>query len=218
MLSDSKDERTLQHAPPPRPPGAKTNVRWSDNQKIEAATTFLMLGSLTLTSNVLKIPHETLKQWRKSEWWQELVTDIKSQENIVLSNKLKKIVDKSLDLMTDRLENGDWIYDNKQGKLVRKPIAAKELNKIAGDMIDKSQILQVTEQVQIAEENIKTRLEKLARSFEEFATKSDKPPIQVTDVVFGKEIDNAVYEERKAGLQEGERSLQQQAGTEESTE
>ncbi len=209
MLTDNKFTREFTSDPRRRAVGAPTNVRWSDSQKIEAVTTYLMLGNLTLTSNVLKIPEGTLTAWKRTEWWQELVKEINAQENITLSNKLKKIVDKSLDLISDRLEHGDHIYDQKAGKLVRKPIGAKDLNKIAADMIDKKTKLQSTEATVIAEENIQSKLEKLAKSFEEFANKTlEKPAVVVTDVIYQKEAEvsdegdneNAVHEEREERL------------------
>src|SRR5688572_21883315 len=108
MLTDNKFTREHAKDPKRRAVSATTNVRWSDSQKIEAVTTYLMLGSLVLTSNVLKIPEVTLASWKKTEWWADVVKEIQAQENITLSNKLKSIVDKSLSLMGDRLENGDF--------------------------------------------------------------------------------------------------------------
>lgn len=188
MLTDNKRRKESTEKPTRRAILAPTNIRWSDSQKIEAVTTYLMLGTVRATAAVLKIPEATVLNWKKTDWWQELVKEIKAQENITLSNKLKKIVDKSIDLVSDRLEHGDFLYDQKAGKIVRKPMLAKDIHKIAVDMIDKRQTLEINENIVVAEETIQNRLEKLAKSFEEFATKTlDKPPVQVTDVMYIKE-------------------------------
>ena len=152
MLTDNKYTLENTASPARRSVHAPTNKRWSDTQKIEAVTTWLMLGNLRATSRVLEIPEVTLLSWKKSEWWQEVVREITTQENLTLSNKLKKIVDKSLDIVTDRMENGDFIYDQKTGKLVRKPMLGKDVHKIAMDSLatkTKMQQIEVHQQVSL---------------------------------------------------------------------
>jgi len=207
MLTDSKAPGLAESTPRPRAVGAKTNIRWADSQKIEAATTYLVTGNMRMVAHMLKIPEVTLYSWKKTEWWAEIIKEIKGQENLVLSNKLKKIVDKSLELVSDRLENGDFIYDQKAGKLVRKPMAAKDLHKIAVDMIDKQAVLENKESVTIAEENVASKLEKLAQQFEQFANKVEaKPAVEVTDVVFIQEGANEGMQEMPSD--EGSESIQ----------
>ena len=45
-----------------------------------------------------------------------------------LDAKTSKIVDKALDQIMDRLENGDHIYDQKTGRIRRAPVKLRELN------------------------------------------------------------------------------------------
>lgn len=144
-----------------------------------------MTGQVRLTCNLLKIPEQTLLGWKRTEWWNDCVKELQAQENITLNNKLKKLIDKSLDLVSDRLEKGDFFYDQKTGKVKRKPVVLKDVHKVAVDLIDKRDKLRTTENHVVAEENIMARLEKLNKSFEEFASKQgEKPPVVVTDVVF----------------------------------
>lgn len=182
MLSDkSRDAKS----PKRRAVDAPTNVRWSDSQKIEALQTFLLLGGVRAAANALKIPEVTIRSWQRQEWWQEMVKDISAQENIAVSNKLKKIIDKSLDLTLDRLEKGDFIYDQKTGQMKRKPVALRDIHRVAMDSTDRRLKLQTNEQTVVHEENVMSKLEKLAESFAQFANKQDtKAPVEVTDVIF----------------------------------
>lgn len=201
MLTDSQRRKDTEKEVAPRSKHAITNRQWSDSQKIEAATCVLAVGSLQKASHLLQIPETTLKMWQRTEWWQDLIKQLKQQENLVVSTKLKNLIDKSLTLLADRLEHGDFIYDQKQGQLVRKPIPAKELAKLATDFLERREVLDMPERATIAEENISNKLEQLAKQFEVFAQKQlDKPPVVVTDIVFEKEPDNAVHEEREEGL------------------
>jgi hypothetical protein len=147
--------------------------------------TYLLLGGVRAASHALKIPEVTIRSWQRQEWWQEMVKDIKDMENLELSNRMKKIVDKSLDLVMDRLDKGDFIYDQKSGKMVRKPVALRDIHRVAVDMTDRKLKLQTNEAVQVHEENVVSKLEKLAQQFAQFADKQDtKAPVVVTDVIY----------------------------------
>jgi hypothetical protein len=132
-----------------------------------------------------KIPRPTIVSWRTTEWWKELEKDLRAEENIVLSSTMKGLVDKSLLAVEDRLDNGDWIYDNKQGKAVRKPVSMKDALSVSTNLIDKRIAIASTESYTVANDSIAEKLAKLAKSFEEFA--SAKPTVNVTDVIFVEE-------------------------------
>jgi len=162
----------------------------SDSTKIEVVKTYLALGgNATLTAAATKIPFDTIKTWKTTNWWNQLVNDMRKAEKLELSAKTKKILDKSLDLVMDRLDNGDFFYDQKSGQLVRKPIPARELNKIAVDMIDQKFILDKATEEQVELSTNEEKLAKLAERFAELAATAlaRKPAVEVTDVVFVEE-------------------------------
>src|SRR6185437_15902379 len=109
MLSDDLKKRYMP-TPKRRKEGEIYRRRYSDSQKIEAVTTYLMLGSLTMVAAMLKININTLKVWKKSEWWKEVEQDLRVQEDLQLSKRLQHIVTKSLNVVEDRLESGDFVY------------------------------------------------------------------------------------------------------------
>lgn len=189
---------------------------------------YLALGSINGVSKLINIPVATVFLWKSTKWWQELIRQFKTQENLVLSNKLKSTLDKSIELVNDRLEHGDYLYDQKTGEIRRKPVLMKDALKVATEFIDKRQKIERPEYEQVAQEGVMERLEKLAKSFEEIAIRknSDEKPIviEVTDVIFSegktepvqgeKEgTDYAVAKGREEGLQEGVRQVPQPAGT-----
>lgn len=161
---------------------------WSDNQKLEAVQTFILLGgSPSLTAKTLQIPLVTLNYWRSKEWWKELHQDIKTQERLTLSARLKNIVEKSLHLVEDRLENGDYIYDNKTGQLKRRPVGLKDSHRVAVELLDRKAKLDAVEEFKTSQESIEEKLVKLQESFKKLAENNQKV-VEVTDVVFGKEV------------------------------
>lgn len=159
---------------------------WSDSQKLEAVTTYLSLGNLALTSRVLKIPEMTLREWKQKEWWKEIEGELKVQDNIQLSSRLKRIIESTLSATEDRLANGDWIYDNKTGALKRKPVAMKDAHRVTMDMIEKREILDNRMPTSVTVEQIDDKLKKLAEKFEQIS--QGRRAIEVTDVIVGEVV------------------------------
>lgn len=189
MLSDSQRVKDEEYSEPPnRPKFVPTNIRWSDQQKIDAVTTYIILGNLKQTATTVGIPHETLRQWKVANWWKDLYNELKEQENLVLSQRLKKVIEKTLAVVEDRLESGDHVYDSRRGEMVRKPVSMKDAHIVGKDLIQAQQKLTAPVEQNMQEEGIREKLEKLAKSFEEFAQKQlEKPKVQVTDVIFAEE-------------------------------
>jgi transposase-like protein len=206
---------TKHRKPKPRSIAAKTNRSWSDKQKIEAVQHYLLVGNLALTSRVLGIPEVTLRLWKTTEWWKNVVEDLRLQENMEMSARLKRLVEASLVAVEDRLVAGDWMYDQKTGQMVRKPVNIRDAHKVAVDLMDKRTMLEKAAapiQEQLPEDN---KLEKLAEKFASFVLKqTEQPPVivDVTDVTVKEP--HAIHDTREEGLQEGVRAVPQPSSTE----
>lgn len=193
MLSDTlKDRRS-----PRRRAISAERKYWSDQQKLESVQLWLLSGNLRNVSASLGIPYKTLQEWRYSNWWGEVVSDIKSEGHIQLSNKLKVIAEKALDITLDRLDNGDFFYDQKTGEVRRKPVQLKDAHAVATNLLDRSLKLQETPMDEVEKHKVNDTLSALAAAFEQFAKKNRKEVIDV-------EIDDALYEEREERLPAGE--------------
>lgn len=186
MLTDNEK---LKHVPSNtrRSVNATTNRHWSDSQKIEAVTTYLALGNLVLTSNVLKIPEMTLRAWKQKEWWKQIEEDLAVQDDLQLSSRLKRIISTTLEATEDRIKHGDWVYNNKEGTLMRKPVNLRDVHKVTMDMVDKREQIASRATSSVALEAVDERLKKLAEKFEEIA--AGRRPLEVTDVIVGEEVD-----------------------------
>lgn len=198
------------------------NKHYSDRQKIEAVTTYLMLGSLPLTAQALKMSEHTLHSWKKSDWWHELVTEMKREENLLLSNKIKKIIDKSWDVIADRMEKGDFIYDQKSGQLIRKPVSMRDVSRVAIDSSLLREKLNMNDNFTVAADQIEEKLTKLAKAFSDLA-KGVKPSEPAEDIEYVEVVDegeeNSIHtEEWQEGLQNGIPEVSLDARTEEKSQ
>ncbi len=212
MLTDSvsrKNRKSVRN----RSVTAKTNKFWSDRQKIEAVTTYLMLGgNAAMTARQLRIPVETIYTWKRYDWWHELVEEVRKEERLTLSTKLKNVMDTSWDVVKDRLEKGDWIYDQKAGELRRKPVSLRDAGKIAIDTANLRTKMDIVENHTVANEQIEEKLTKLAQAFTNLS-KGITNNQAVEDIEFTEEeADDALYEGREEELQAGESPVQFETG------
>lgn len=180
---------------------------WSDKQKLEAAAMFLQLGNNNLVAAACGIPEQTLRDWRKTEWWDRIIAEMKMAENVQLSNRAKAIVEKGMAVMNDRLENGEWIYDQKKGELIRKPVGMREATVAVNTMIDKKLLLEKQEVKVVDAERLEDKLNKLMDSFSALA--KPKKQIEVTDVVFvpeeqDEDMQQMPTDEESGPIREGE--------------
>lgn len=177
MLSDRKK-------PKEKLPKKLTN--FSDAKKIELARLWLTTGNLAGSSRVLGIHERTAYLWQQTNWWKKLIDDLKTEGVFKLRAKTAELAEKALGISLDRLENGDWIYDQKTGELRRKPVTLKDAHKVAMDSLA---IAHKTEPKPV-EEKTEQHLAQLADAFANFARKTHK--IEVID---------AISNEREEGLQ-----------------
>ena len=119
----------------------------------------------------------TLRVWKTTEWWKNTVEDIKLQETMQMSARLQKIVDASLGAVEDRIVNGDFMFDQKSGEMVRKQVNLRDAHKVAVDLLDKRAMLDKAAAPKQEEKQDEDRLLKLAEKFAEFVTKKKDPLI-----------------------------------------
>jgi len=167
--------------------------RWADSQKIEAVTTYMILGNLKLVSGALSVPYDTLKVWKASEWWKTMESDLRVQEDLQLSNRLKKIIANSYDAVEDRLANGDFMFDQKTGEMRRKPVNMRDAHKVAVDLSDRRDVMLERHIAgeSVTNDKIEQTLRNLAEQFAQIANQTKKPSVEVTDVIFGEDSQNA---------------------------
>ena len=144
---------------------------WTQNQKLEAVSTYLMLGSMPQTAIVTGIPLPTLKSWKCMDWFKEFALQLKTEDIQQLDSNLQRIVNKALKATEDRIDHGDAQYDQRTGEIVRVPIKAHVALKISTELLTKQQKLTENPIKEEVEKTIDDRLLKLSEEFAKFASK-----------------------------------------------
>lgn len=148
-------------------PGGK-RVRYSDAEKMNAACAFAVTGNSRRVAELTGILEGTIRNWKTQEWWNEIQMRIVQEQDEELDVKLTKLVDKAVGEVNDRLENGDYVYNPKMDKLIRKPVNAKDLAIVTAITIDKRQLLRGQPTSRVEKVSQDERLLRLGEQFKQF--------------------------------------------------
>jgi TRAP-type mannitol/chloroaromatic compound transport system substrate-binding protein len=100
-------------------------------------------------------------------------------------------MEKSWDVVSDRLQHGDWIYDQKAGELRRKPVSLRDAAKVANDTALLRERMDMNENFTVAADQIEDKLTKLAKAFSDLSKGKLEAP-QAEDIAFVEEVPDAV--------------------------
>lgn len=188
--------------------GRSEALYFKEETRIKAACVYAITGSAAKTGEILGIKPGTIRQWKLQPWWQQVIDRIKSEKDDELDVKLTQIIDKSMEVINDRLENGDFIYDVRSGELVRKPMGGKETAVVTSIMVDKQTLIRGRKQIRKAESEVMDRLKNLVSEFEKMGrsqrAKDITNEVEIIDVT-----DEEEYKNAKAGdsVQESDTQL-----------
>lgn len=154
---------------------------WSEGLRVEAVSLWLKTGSLPTVAHTLKIPYNTIRSWRTKPFWEEIVAQLRSEEDGEMDTKYSKLMKKSLEQIEDRLENGDFMYDPKTGKMKRKPVLLRDALRASKELSEQRTLVRKKPKEQQTNENVVSRLDKLAAELMSFA-KAKKAVIDIIDV------------------------------------
>ena len=178
----------------------KKYATWPIEKKIEVVSQYLILGNMSLVSAVTGVNHQLIREWKGQPWWKEVETQVRATENLQMDNKLSKIVDKSLDAVLDRVEHGDFVYDNKSGQIKRKPVNMKDVAKVSVDLLTKRELLRgnATERKEVTQVSVADQLKELALEFARWQKPQQQETIDVEMVEVletnQEELEDAEYE------------------------
>ena len=166
-----------------RGPGFKFNnpSYFNLEQKTDACALYCVYGDVDQVSELTGIEPKFIRQWKDEPWWTEIQKKVFVEQNEKLASRISGVLDKSLEHLVDRLDNGDYLWDVRKSKLVRKPVDTKVLSNLFNNLVTRRQLIRgeptsITTQVAVDD-----RLKLLAKQFEKFAN--------------AKEIEGESYEE-----------------------
>lgn len=176
---------------------------WSEKKKYEAVCLWASGLSLREVSLQLEVPYDTIGKWRSSSWWNDINKDLQSEDKQKTDAKLTKILDKTLDTIMDRLEDGEFIYDQKTGKVKRTPVKLRDATVAMNTVLDKRQLIRKEPTKIVDNGNTMQQLQNLAEQFAAFVNGATPKKEKIEHVVHEVEQDDdgtyVVKEEHDSG-------------------
>ena len=175
---------------------------WDKKKQMAACTTYLATGSIAETSRIINVPYRTVQEWTYSDWWKQLMTEIQSGENQKTDNKMSRVIEKTLDMLVSRIEEGDYQYDQKTGRLVKIPLKARDLERITSGLFDKRQLIR-KQPTNIKQDDL-NQADRLLKLAEQFAKFSGTSRVEKELEVIKDEFIEGEWEEEQQQVREGE--------------
>ncbi len=114
--------------------------KYSDTDRIKAALCFLVHGNVTKVAKDTGLPANTIYTWLGQPWWDELLTELRVQNEPEFQAGFKENIRLALSAVKDRLEHGETkLVKGKDGEYVERkvPVIARDAMIIAGISYDK---------------------------------------------------------------------------------
>ena len=195
---------------------AVTVYTWAD--KAEAAKKYMLLGNMRLVSELTGVPYNTLHDWRKQEWWGTLLEEIKAAQKAKRNNKLNEVIDESIELISDRIRNGDWVLNNKTGEVQRRPVSLRDIGNLTNQLITRQvQMEEINSRMDHQKETVQETLKALATEFakwQRISNKKSATDVEVINLDMSEQGErSAIHDERPTGLQEGSGEVHIETGS-----
>lgn len=167
-----------------RPPKTKAKPGWYPlDVKVRAACLYAVTGSLDEVTKLTDVPKNQLRVMMGEQWWVDTISQVRREENDQLTAKMTTFVEKSIDAMLERIENGDSVINLKTGETYRTPVRLRDLAIPVGVLIDKRNLLRGEATSRSETLGQEETLRKLGDKFEQFAKKLNiHKPIDIIDV------------------------------------
>ena len=86
--------------------------KYSDEQRTQAAIHYAVTGSLVKTEEATGIPDSTIGTWKKQDWWEELVGNVREKKGEEHRAMYSQIVDKAQRITLEKLPHASAAQAN----------------------------------------------------------------------------------------------------------
>lgn len=159
----------------------ETQGKYTWSEKADVVSFYMSVGNMRLVSEKKNIPYPTLCDWKKSEWWPTLVDELRLAKKLKQNAKIDTILESGIEVIKDRLENGDFILNNKTGVVQRKPVSLRDAGQITNALMTRQiQMEELAQRMDHRESSMKDTLDLLAKEFQKWNRL--QKPVDIVDV------------------------------------
>jgi len=143
--------------------------KYTDEIRRQAIGVFFVTGNYKATAKQLGIPHKTVHEWRKKEWWIKELAYLRTEKSEELDAQTYNSMMKAQKSIDDRLDNGDPYIIVKTGQIAYKPVSCRDSVVAFGILYDKLALMRNMPTSIVAKQD----LTKLQHTFEALVRPSE---------------------------------------------
>jgi len=149
---------------------------YPEEVRIEAVALYAAIGNAAEVARILGVQSTLIRQWKTLEWWDVMMRRVHLEKDEELDSKFTKIVDKAVDEINDRLENGEFVYNARTGETVRVKPKMRDVAMVAATNLEKRQLLRGQPTSRSEKIDVSDSLKRLATEFAKFSKAKDITP------------------------------------------
>lgn len=155
---------------------------WPEDVKIEVATLWAATKDYDTVSKLAKVPVGQIKKMMTEPWWQHVVDKVRKEKNDVLDEKITQALDKTVDIVLDRLQNGETQYYHKTGEYIKVPVKIREIAQMSAHMFTQRQLIRGEATTRTEVSTTEQKLAKMKETFEALAnSKGINPKAEIIE-------------------------------------
>jgi hypothetical protein len=160
---------------------------WHDQVKTRSVQLVMAGKTSREVSMELRVPFHTIVKWRGEPWFKDMVKELQEDDGHQLDSQITQIMHTTLDVIQDRLKDGDHVRDDKTGKVVRVPVKIRDANNAFNTLMDKRQLIRKMPTKISDTSSVNQQLQVLANEFKKFL--GHKIPAEsITQVIEGEHV------------------------------
>jgi len=153
----------------------KQGSKYTDEDRRYACLIMAIKGNVLAVSRETKIPETTLRDWIKTDWWVDMCAEVREQKQQELDSKWTEIIELATSKVTERLKNGDYAKHDNTGKVLYKPVSAKDAQMVAAIGYDKRALQRGDPTSRTEKVSVEKRLDNLTERFTQVSEQARKP-------------------------------------------
>jgi len=175
--------------------------KFTPEEKLYAATAWVMTGSIKEASRLTGIKERLLKKWKsESLWWDDAVREIRKRKQEELEGHLSELIHQSTALLRERIETGNPYLTRQGGELKWVPLTTRDLLFILSQTFDKRALIRGDPTSRTERVSSEQRLEKLQQKMLDAYAKLRDETSKIEEgkgKTFDNENDQITFDENK---------------------
>ena len=153
-------------------PMAIQGSSYTAQDRLQAASLFIMSGNCKTVSEQTNIPHRTVTEWSNTDWWHDAVAALRLQNQEQIDAEYNQIIMLGLGAQRDRIQYGDFVL-TKEGDQVRKPVSLRDVSVATAVAVDKLRLIRNQPTTISGSTGVDAKLEALAGKMMELSRQND---------------------------------------------